>query len=71
MARTSRWHASPRRGESPTISSDTGEIRVPLSLFDLDAHQGDIALVLSRREAETLRDSLVEQLVAKSLTDAP
>ncbi|MEU2719734.1 hypothetical protein [Streptomyces smyrnaeus] len=50
--------ASPRHGAPPTSDLGTGEIRVPLALYDLDEHQGDVSLVLSRSEAELLRASL-------------
>jgi hypothetical protein len=51
-------HASPRPGGSPTSDLGTGEIRVPLALYDLDAHRGDVPLVLSRSEAALLHASL-------------
>ncbi|WP_262702067.1 MULTISPECIES: hypothetical protein [Streptomyces] len=38
--------------------SGTGEVRVPLSLFHLDQHQGDVDLVLSRAEAAELQELL-------------
>jgi hypothetical protein len=53
-----RRHASPRRDELLTTDLGTGEIRVPLSLYNIDEHQGDIDLVLSRTEGETLTASL-------------
>lgn len=62
MACVAHWHASPRRGESATSDSDTGEIRVPLSLFHVDQHQGDVELVLSRTEAEELHAALSTSL---------
>ncbi|MEU7366653.1 hypothetical protein AB0B92_13825 [Streptomyces hygroscopicus] len=58
MAEIKQWHASPRRGASVTSDSGTGEVRVPLSLFRLDRHQGDLELVLARPQAEALQSSL-------------
>ncbi|MEW1867060.1 hypothetical protein AB0420_02480 [Streptomyces caelestis] len=42
----------------------TGEIRVPLALYDLDDHRGDVPLVMSRAEAEALFARLRAELVA-------
>lgn len=53
-----RWHASPTRDVPATRERETGEIRVPLSLFDLDEPQGEVQLVLSRTEAEHLYATL-------------
>ncbi len=58
MASVTQWHASPRRGASMITDSGTGEVRVPLSLFHLDQHQGDVDLVLSRAEAAELQELL-------------
>jgi hypothetical protein len=58
MTSLKRWHASPRRGAPASREPDTGELRVPLSLFELDAHQLDVELVLSRVEAEHLYATL-------------
>ncbi|MDQ0949347.1 hypothetical protein QFZ24_003270 [Streptomyces phaeochromogenes] len=58
MSDTVRWHASPRRNVPPTTDLGTGEIRVPLALFAIDEHRGDIDLVLSRTEGESLAASL-------------
>ncbi|MCX5381370.1 hypothetical protein [Streptomyces sp. NBC_00091] len=33
-------------------------MRIPLALFDVDAHQGDAELVLNRREARSLLERL-------------
>ncbi|MFE9624310.1 hypothetical protein [Streptomyces sp. NPDC006527] len=43
--------------------SSTGEIRVPLALYSLDVHQGDLDLVMSRSEAEALFAHLRAALV--------
>ncbi|GAA2690526.1 hypothetical protein GCM10009864_75830 [Streptomyces lunalinharesii] len=67
MAAVSGWHASPRRGAPTSSTSDTGEVRVPLALYRVDQHQGDVDLVLSRSEAEELRDALTEHLVVSAL----
>lgn len=53
-----RWHASPRTTVQPSTDDTTGEIRLPLSLYQVDEHQGDVPLVLSRVEAEQLHASL-------------
>lgn len=58
MINTSQWHASPTRDVPASREPDTGEIRVPLSLFDLDEPQGDVQLVLSSLEAEQLYATL-------------
>ncbi|MFI8988678.1 hypothetical protein ACIG63_27320 [Streptomyces antimycoticus] len=58
MASVTQWHASPRREASMISDSGTGEVRVPLSLFHLDQHQGDVDLVLSRAEAAELQELL-------------
>ena len=62
MSRT-RLHASLRRDEMPVRDAATGEIRVPLALFDLDEHQGDTDLVMSRKEGEALFAQLRAALV--------
>ncbi|MEU2868181.1 hypothetical protein ABZ769_03110 [Streptomyces olivoreticuli] len=58
MAVVDQWHASPCRDASPTIDDSTGEIRVPLALFQLDQLQGPVELVLSRVEAVEMYKSL-------------
>ena len=60
---TRRLHASLRRDEPPTRDATTGEIRVPLALYDLDEHRGDVPLVMSRAEAEALYARLRLELV--------
>ncbi|MFE6903764.1 hypothetical protein ACFVFJ_44265 [Streptomyces sp. NPDC057717] len=52
-------HASTRRDEPPTCDPVTGEVRVPLALYAVDVHQGDIELVLSRAEAQPVIDALL------------
>lgn len=52
------WHASPRRGVPATRHDNTGEIRIPLALFHLDQHEGDVELVLSKAESEQLHAEL-------------
>lgn len=59
---TDHWHASPQREADPFMDRSTGEVRIPLDLFDLDELQAQVLLVLSRREAEDLRDALDAQL---------
>jgi hypothetical protein len=46
MAGVERWHASPSRIAAASRDGDTGEIRVPLSLFHVDQLQGDVELVV-------------------------
>ncbi|WP_165984213.1 hypothetical protein [Streptomyces sp. YIM 98790] len=58
MPSNAQLHASPRRGGTAAGDARTGEIRVPLSLYEFDRHRGDIELVLSRGEAETLHAAL-------------
>ncbi|MGW6287348.1 hypothetical protein [Streptomyces sp. NPDC055107] len=64
------WHASPRRAALPTGDPTTGEVRVPVALYDLDRLQAEVPLVLSRSEAEFLRDSL-DMLLAGTLVPVP
>lgn len=64
------WHASPQRAALPLGDPITGEVRVPVALYDLDVLQAEVALVLSRTEAEALRDRLTE-LLAGHLTLVP
>lgn len=62
MADVRGWHASPRKGAPASRNKDTGEIRIPLSLFHLDRPQGDVDLVLSRVEGEHLYATLSRHL---------
>ncbi|MFF9284879.1 hypothetical protein [Streptomyces griseosporeus] len=62
MALPVRLHASARRDEPPTAHGLTGEVRVPIALYDLDEHRGDTDLVLSRAEAARLFGQLAEAL---------
>ncbi|MYX16836.1 hypothetical protein GTY67_26165 [Streptomyces sp. SID8374] len=64
------WHASPQRAALPTGDPTTGEVRVPVALYDLDRLQGEVQLVLSRSEAEALRDRL-DVLLAGTLVPVP
>ncbi|MBK3561072.1 hypothetical protein JHN55_32010 [Streptomyces sp. MBT56] len=64
------WHASPQRNALPTGDPTTGEVRVPVALYDLDALQAEIPLVLARSEAEALRDHL-DMLLAGTLVPVP
>ncbi|MFF9582510.1 hypothetical protein [Streptomyces achromogenes] len=57
-----RMHTSVRRDEPLKASRDTGEVRVPLTLYDLDEARGDVDLVLSRTEAQRLFTGLAEAL---------
>lgn len=54
MPLPARLHASPRRDEPVSVDTGTGEVRVPLALYTLDEHCGDIELVLSRVEGTKL-----------------
>lgn len=56
------WHASPKRDALPSIDHPTGEVRVPVVLYDVDQGQAVVPLVLSRREAERLRNALTALL---------
>ncbi|MEV5911048.1 hypothetical protein AB0M00_19370 [Streptomyces chartreusis] len=58
-----RLHASLRRGEVPVCDGRTGEIRVPLTVYDLDEPQAYPDLVLSRAEGEALFAQLRAALV--------
>ncbi|TKA11757.1 hypothetical protein [Actinacidiphila oryziradicis] len=58
-----KWHASPRRAVPASRQDDTGEIRIPLALFDLDQLKGHLELVLSRVEAEQMYAGLSRLLV--------
>jgi len=71
MPDISGWHASPRRGAPTSSTHTTGEVRIPLSLYQLDQHQGDTSLVLSRAEAEALVAELTAHLgISAALADA-
>ncbi|MGW2742390.1 hypothetical protein [Streptomyces sp. NPDC001450] len=60
----SRLHASLRRGEVPVCDSRTGEVRVPITLYDLDEPREYPELVLARAEAEALFAQLRAALVS-------
>ncbi|MFC9990945.1 hypothetical protein ACFXKV_17360 [Streptomyces globisporus] len=64
------WHASPQRAALPLGDPTTGEVRVPVALYDLDELQAEVPLVLSRTEAEELRDHL-DNLLAGTLVPVP
>ncbi|POG47086.1 hypothetical protein BV881_12145 [Streptomyces sp. ZL-24] len=64
------WHASPQRAALPTGDPTTGEVRIPVALYDLDRLQAEVPLVLSRTEAEALRDRL-DVLLAGALVPVP
>ncbi|MER6694551.1 hypothetical protein [Streptomyces minutiscleroticus] len=64
MGSPAQWHASPRRGAAPHADATTGEVRIPLSLFCIDEHKGDVDLVLSRVEGEILLEELRAGLTA-------
>ncbi|MFJ9318233.1 hypothetical protein [Streptomyces globisporus] len=64
------WHASPQRAALPTGDPTTGEVRVPVALYDLDVLQAEIPLVLARSEAEALRDRL-DVLLSGTLVPVP
>lgn len=59
---STRLHASVRRDEPLRTQQDTGEVRVPLALYALDENRGDIDLVMSRTEGQTLFTRLAEAL---------
>ncbi|MFE3553302.1 hypothetical protein ACFXKW_00210 [Streptomyces sp. NPDC059193] len=48
------WHASLSRDTEPAVDHDTGEVRVPLVLYDVDVRVGDTELVLSRHDVRVL-----------------
>ncbi|MGA5129793.1 hypothetical protein ACPCTO_08305 [Streptomyces olivoreticuli] len=58
MTTVDRWHASPARQASATADSGTGEVRVPLALFQFDQLKGTAELVLTRLEAVELYTAL-------------
>ncbi|MFJ2702960.1 hypothetical protein ACIO3R_07145 [Streptomyces sp. NPDC087428] len=62
------WHASPQQAALPIGDSTTGEVRVPVALYDLDELQAEVPLVLSRTEAEALRDRLIALLAGPVLS---
>ncbi|OKJ42273.1 hypothetical protein [Streptomyces sp. CB01580] len=64
------WHASPQRAAMPHSDPSTGEVRVPVALYDLDELQAEVPLVLSRSEAEALRDTLTSLLSGPALVVA-
>ncbi|MFF4178973.1 hypothetical protein [Streptomyces sp. NPDC001750] len=64
------WHASPQRAAVPHSDPGTGEVRVPVALYHLDEVQAEVSLVLSRTEAEELRDSLTALLGGPTLVVA-
>lgn len=66
MCEVSGWHASPRGAVATMSTADTGEVRVPISLYHVDEHQGDAPLVLSRAEAEVLHLALAALLDASA-----
>ncbi|MFJ6657793.1 hypothetical protein ACIQNG_15680 [Streptomyces sp. NPDC091377] len=55
-------HASLVREESLTADRVTGEVRVPVALYEIDEHRGFVSLVCSRTEARTLFTQLAEAL---------
>ncbi|MFI1677077.1 hypothetical protein [Streptomyces sp. NPDC020607] len=57
-----RLHASARRSEPPSVDEVTGEVRVPLALYEVDVHRGDLDLVLSRSEVELLLGRLLAKI---------
>lgn len=65
-----RLHASTRRDEPLTCDTVTGEVRVPIALYDVDERCGTVALVLSRTEAQQLLTQLAEGLEATTPTPA-
>ncbi|MET8707756.1 hypothetical protein [Streptomyces californicus] len=64
------WHASPQRAALPIGDPTTGEVRIPVALYDLDVLQAEVPLVLSRTEAEALRDRL-DVLLSGTLAPVP
>ncbi|WP_405413961.1 hypothetical protein [Streptomyces rubiginosohelvolus] len=64
------WHASPQRAALPTGDPTTGEVRIPVALYDLDVLQAEIPLVLARSEVEALRDHL-DMLLSGTLVPVP
>ncbi|MFI9627581.1 hypothetical protein [Streptomyces sp. NPDC052042] len=64
------WHASPQRAAMPQHDPSTGEVRVPVAFYSLDELQAEVPLVLSRAEAEALRDTLTTLLNGPALVVA-
>ncbi|AYG83152.1 hypothetical protein DWB77_05348 [Streptomyces hundungensis] len=52
-----RRHASPRDAK-PTCDDSTGEVRVPLGVWNVDRLDEDVDLVLSYGEAQRLHAAL-------------
>ncbi|MEU3297573.1 hypothetical protein ABZ722_35275 [Streptomyces longwoodensis] len=63
-----RWHASPRRGAAPYSDRQTGEVRVPLTLFAVDEPVSDIELVMTRAEGEAHLEQVRAALAAATET---
>lgn len=57
-----RLHASTRRDEPLSTDAVTGEVRVPIALYEVDEHRGDADLVLSRPDVQRLLKQLVAAL---------
>jgi hypothetical protein len=62
MLLPARLHASTRRDESLSSEDVTGEVRVPLALYDMDRNCGHVDLVLSRADGTKLFTQLAEAL---------
>ncbi|MBH1937087.1 hypothetical protein I5Q34_22930 [Streptomyces sp. AV19] len=58
MSSVHHLHASPRREGRATADENTGEVRVPLTLFHFDQPQAQTDLVLNHAEAADLHDRL-------------
>lgn len=58
MPTPQQWHASLRRAVPASREHGTGEIRILLALFNVDEHQADIELILSRVESEQMHAAL-------------
>lgn len=57
-----RLHASVRRDEPLAGDRVTGEVRVPIALYEVDERRGDVDLVMSRAEGHRLFTQLAEAL---------
>lgn len=51
-------HASPAAGTALSNDPDTGEVRLPVDLWDIDTLIGTTTLVLSQAEARQLLERL-------------
>ncbi|MEU3510820.1 hypothetical protein ABZ733_23565 [Streptomyces longwoodensis] len=62
------WHASPRPDAAPYSDRQTGEVRVPTSLYAVDERLRDIELVMTRAEGEAHLQQVRAALAAATET---